>query len=316
MPPMRIVESVMPGSAVEPARAVPDATSTARVPSDRACACWAQRVYRRSASPATPRRSRPPAPFGNRIITPTSTAPKTKSAMPMALGSSVSGSTRSAHSTMSVLETVADLERRDDEPLDEQRAEDDPPERPQPGRHRADDEVDGEAQRERLRAHVAEVDDGEERPGDARIERRDRERERLVRRQVDAERDGRHLAVADGAERASGAAAQEQPRGRQQHERDRPAEVVEPVVRRQARPGRRRDEVEGEARRAAGQVGVLLDQRRRGERETEGREREVEAAEPQSRDREQQPGAPATMPASGIVVQYGKPAFAARMAVV
>src|SRR5439155_482122 len=66
--------------------------------------------------------------------------------------------------------------------------------------HEADEQAEREADRERVRVDRA-GDDREQRPRDARVERRERERTRLVERGVDAHRDRRDLAVANCAER-------------------------------------------------------------------------------------------------------------------
>ena len=113
--------------------------------------------------------------------------------------------------------------------VDEDRAEDERPERAEPADDDADEQEDRERDREGVRVDERRRD-REQRAGDARVEGADPERERLVAREVDAERRRGELAVADGAERAAEAALQQQPGDREQDERDRPAEVVEPLV--------------------------------------------------------------------------------------
>ena len=108
-------------------------------------------------------------------------------------------------------------------------AEDERPERAEA----ADDDADEQEDRERDRERVG-VDerrrDREQRARDARVEGADPERERLVAGEVDARGGGRELAVADGPKRPARTPAQEQPRDPEHDERERPAEVVEPVV--------------------------------------------------------------------------------------
>ena len=95
--------------------------------------------------------------------------------------------------------------------VDEDRPEDERPERAETADDDADEQEDRERDRERVR-----VDEGgrdrEQRAGDARVEGADPEGERLVAREVDAGGGCRELAVPDRPERAAEAAPQQEPR--------------------------------------------------------------------------------------------------------
>ena len=118
-------------------------------------------------------------------------------------------------------------------------------------------------------------------PGDAGEGGRDAERERLVDGQLDAGRRRRHLAVADRPERAAGAAAQHEPRdARTGSPRDVQLVTVQPGV---ADRLRRLDAVA-----AAEELRELQRQLRHGDREREGREREVDAGEAERRQPDEQ----------------------------
>ena len=114
-------------------------------------------------------------------------------------------------------------------------------------------------------------------------------------RETHAGRDRSRLAVPHGAERSPRPAAQDQPGDGESDERDRPAEVVEPVVEHElltedldgddAR-GQLRKAEEVDARAAARELLEALDDRRHRDCDRERREREVEPREPKRGDPE------------------------------
>src|SRR5439155_4071492 len=158
--------------------------------------------------------------------------------------------------------------------LDQDASGDDAEQRAEPANDDADEEEDGQVDRERVR--VDEVrHDHVERSGNARVGRADPERERLVAGEAHTRRDGRGLAVAHGSERPADPAAQEQPADDIAEQRDRPDEVVQPVVEaermaeevdRAQRSGQLGLAEEVLARATAGEVLELLDHRRRRDR--------------------------------------------------
>ena len=131
----------------------------------------------------------------------------------------------------------------------------------------------------------------EERAGDARECGADPECERLVAREAHARGHGCRLAVPHRAERAPGAPAEDQPRDDEPDERERPAEVVQPLVRRERHAEhvdvRRRSRQLGQPGELdpLARAGPLLEapqSRRRRDGDRERRERQVEPGEAQS----------------------------------
>src|SRR3990170_685261 len=115
---------------------------------------------------------------------------------------------------------------------DEDRPEDEPRQATEAPDDDADEEVDRERDGEGVRIDER-AGDGEQPAGDARIRRADPEGERLVPREADTRGNSRGLAVAHGAERTPRPSTEDEPRDRECHERDRPGQVVHPVVRSQ-----------------------------------------------------------------------------------
>src|SRR5581483_6366285 len=172
--------------------------------------------------------------------------------------------------------------------LDQERAEEGAPDRPVEADDGADEQRQRELDRERVGAHVGDVD-RVERPGDARERGGDTERPDLVGRPVDAGRRGRKLAVADRAQRAPEARREQPPREQEAGGTDGPGEGVQPLVVREpphphAVPGLRRLPEERDPGRPAGEAVELLQDGRQHDGDAERREREVEAREPQRRD--------------------------------
>ena len=173
--------------------------------------------------------------------------------------------------------------------LDEDRSEDETRQAAEPADDDSDEQEDRERDRKRVRIDVR-VRDREEGARDTRVGSADPEGERLVTSKAHPGRDRGRLAVADGAEGATGAAPQDQPGHGEGDERDRPGEVVEPVVEAQlpaedgdsreaARQLRLSEEVDPRA--AAREVREALDRGRHRDRDREGREGQVETGEPQ-----------------------------------
>ncbi len=127
------------------------------------------------------------------------------------------------------------------------------------------------------------------------------EREGLVASEADAGGDGRRLGVADRAEGTPRAPAEDEPRAGEQHERDRPGEVVHPVVRRERaaedvdvrdRAGELGRPEELDPLSAARELLEALHRRRHGDGDREGGEGEVETGEAQRREAEREPDEP------------------------
>ena len=231
---MRIVFAVTPGSAVERGgRAGRDRAGEHEHGEDELGAAHRCGGLLRFASArdgsrefANARRLRitPAAPPGATSMIRISTTPNATAGAP---GASVSMSPSTG--MKSGIDALGALRPLDLHEVDEDRAEDERPERAEPADDDADEQEDRERDRERVRVDER-GRDREQRAGDAGVERADPEGERLVAGEVDAGGRGRQLAVADRAQRPAEAAAEHQPGAGVHDERDRPAEVVEPVV--------------------------------------------------------------------------------------
>ena len=95
--------------------------------------------------------------------------------------------------------------------------------------------------------------------------------------------------IADRDQRASGPSPQEIPGEDEEHDQDREREVVEPLIGRQLEAERRVGLGEDDALRAAGPVLEVLQDLRHGQRQREGRQRQVEALQPQRGNAEEEP---------------------------
>ena len=118
----------------------------------------------------------------------------------------------------------------------------------------------------------------------------DAEGQRLVERDVDAHGGRRDLVVADRHHGAARARAQQVDRADIDCDRDRQREVIEPLVLRDRQAERRIGLGDDQALHAAGPVleNAELQQLRHGDGEREGRQRQIDAAQPQRRLAEQE----------------------------
>ena len=124
---------------------------------------------------------------------------------------------------------------------------------------------------------------------------RDAERQRLVQRDVDAHRGRRDLVVADRHEGAARARPQQVDRGDIDPDRDHEREIIQPHVLRHRQAERRIGLGHDQSLHAAGPVleEAELQQLRHCDRQREGRQRQIDAAQPQRRLTEQEPEAKA-----------------------
>ena len=148
------------------------------------------------------------------------------------------------------------------------------------------------------------IDDRAERAGDAGVERADAEGQRLVERDVDAHRTApRSDCRGSRSSRARCGCRRDWRRRRYMTSSDHEREEIEPLVGIERQAERRIRLDDDDALHAAGPVlerRRLQDLRRR-DGEREGREREIDALEPQRRQAEQEAGTKQTTPAAGSV---------------
>src|ERR1051326_4866566 len=182
-----------------------------------------------------------------------------------------------------------ELARHDGQPEREDAAQPRPGDRAKAADDGPDQELQGEAERERVWADVARGE-AVERAGDAGVEGGQAEGQRLVPGDVDPEGGGRDLAVANGHERPAGTPADDVPGDPEEDEHEREGDVVEPLLagharaagdggEGRARPVGRVHRREDDALGAEGEALRALDEAWRDHRQREGGEGEIQRRE-------------------------------------